>query len=395
MGMSLVACGDTTNNDNETSYVGKPVELTLWYCDTRLTTYLERVAQEYHESNSSITVHNVLVSREQYLQNIYNASVKEGKGPDLFISSSDDLEEICYMGLAWDNEDSVTYSVEKYGKAAIDAASYQKKMYGYPLAYETAVMVYNSDYAVPVVTLGDLEQFVKNYAPAEGEQGADFIAQWDVTDIFLNYPLIGNFLIIGGKDGDSQTVECSSEDFIRSIERFLSIKEELGIEKEYASYDKCLEQFVTSKLLYTIINTKDLKKLSEADVNYGVVPVPDYDRVYTSKPMSTTTLAIVSPYGNNKKQAINYAKAITHDYASEMVECGAGCPARNDIEISDNYKKAHEIYSNSIVKSQLIKTGDTYIKLEIMLNKVWNGTSISDAFNEFNQFMNIQWDVKK
>lgn len=392
---NLAACGDVSgDNGNETAYVGKPVELTLWYTDSRLTTYLEYVAERYHESNNSITVNNVLVSKEKYLQNIYNGCVKDGNGPDLFISSSDDLEEICYMGLAWDNEDTVTYNVDNYGSAAVNAASYKGKMYGYPLTYETAVMIYNRDYAVPVASFGDLEQYVKNYAPDENSPAVEFIVQWDVTDVFLNYPFLGDYISIGGTDGDSGNVDFSSEDFERSLQRYIDIKEDLGIDKSEATYSMCIEQFSGTKLLYTIINSRDLKKIDESGVNYGVVAVPDYDRVYSSTAMSQTSLAIVSPYGNNKKQAINYAKAITYDYAGEIVARGAGCPARgNAEEMPEQYVSAHDVYKDTIVKSQLMKTGDTYLKLEVVLHKIWDGGDLVGAIKEFSNYMTVQWGM--
>lgn len=393
MSLGLFACGDTEQGEkDETSYVGKPVELKIWYSDSRMTQYLDYVAEKYHESNSSITVKNVLVSKENYLQNIYNSSVKDGNGPDLFIASSDDLEEISYMGLAWDNEDTVTYSEENYGKAAINAASYNKKMYGYPFTYETAVMVYNSDYAQKVSDFNELAQFVDSYAPAEDSPSVDFIVQWDVTDVFINYPLIGNYISLGGEDGDSGYVYYSSDDFERSLSRYMDIKDKLGIEKTDAEYDTCIEKFCTSKMLFTIVNSRDLKKLSESDVSFGVSPVLDYDRIYSSRAMSQTNLAFVSPYGDNKKQAINYAKALTYDYAGDIIAKGAGCPARGNIEeLGEIYSSAHEVYSNSIVKSQLMKTGDTYIKLEVVLHQIWDGTDISTAYMEFNEYMKKQW----
>ncbi|MGN0480974.1 MAG: extracellular solute-binding protein [Lachnospiraceae bacterium] len=395
LAFNVFGCGDTANeNGDETGYVGKPVELTLWYTDSRLTTYLEYVAEKYHESNNSITVNNVLVSKEKYLQNVYNGCVKEGNGPDLFISSSDDLEEICYMGLAWDNEDTITYSVENYGNAAVNAASYNGKLYGYPLTYETAVMVYNSDYAVSVSSFGDLEQYVKNYAPDENSPAIEFIVQWDVTDVFLNYAFVGNYISIGGTDGDSGDIDYSSDDFERSLQRYIDIKDDLGIDKDDATYEKCMQQFCDTKLLYTIINSKDLKKLDESDINYSVVKIPDYDSVYASKAMSQTSLAIVSPYGNNKKQAINYAKALTYDYAGQIIARGAGCPARGNVEdLPKQYASAHNVYKDTIVKSQLMKTGDTYMKLEVVLHKIWDGGDVHEAFNEFNQYMTIQWGI--
>lgn len=394
--MMTAACGKDAAGDNpETDYLGTPEKLVLWYTDSKMQPYLELVAKEYNKNNPLITVENVLVPREQYLEKLYQACTKNENAPDLYIASSDDLEEISLMGLAWENDRTDLYNADNYGEAALASATYAGKLYAYPLCYETAVMIYNSRFAKSVDSLAELEDFMSSFEHTEENASVEIIAQWDVTDLLLNYAFIGNCITIAGKDGDSGELKYLSEDFERALQRFYDIKEKLGIEKSEAGYEKCIELFTGEKLLYTIVNTNDLKTVSDSGVQYGVCAIPDYDSIYNSCAMSQTNLVVVNPYNNNES-AEQYAVALTFDYVKEMLECNGLNSAKRNANGQDNknYNDAYEVYSDTVVKSQLMKTGDTYMKLEVLLHKVWDGEAISDALNEFNNYMKLQWDIK-
>ncbi len=392
----MTACGSDDRLDSpESVYAGNPTKLVLWYTDSKMQPYLEYVAAEYHQNNPSVTVENVLVSREQYLDKLYQSCAREDNGPDLYIASSDDLEEISLMGLAWENSNTKIYNPANYGEAAIAAATYAGKMYAYPLSYETAVMVYNSEFAQSVATFSELESFIGSFQHTDENASVEIIAQWDVTDIFLNYAFVGEYLTIAGKDGDSGGVSYLSEDFERSIQRYADMKEKLGIDKAESTYELCLEQFTSGKLLYTIVNTNDLKAISASGIPYGVCAIPDYDSIYKSKAISQTSLVVVNPYNDSKEPAQEYATALTYDYAKDMNSQGGLNAARSGIEGLDpeTYGNAHAVYSDTIVKSQLMKTGDTYMQLEVLFHRAWDGENLADCINVFNNYMALQWGL--
>lgn len=43
----------------------------------------------------------------------------------------------------------------------------------------------------------------------------------------------------------------------------------------------------------------------------------------------------------------------------------------------------HDIYSDSVVKAKYIGVGEVYMRYEIMLHQVYDGTNVDEAYNSF------------
>lgn len=394
MCLSCQACDkyDQEMSKEQQTLGHKDIELTVWYSDSSLTSYLDFIAGHRDVKAAGYKINNVLVSPSNYLKSLYDVCAGE-EAPDLYIVSSDVLEEASLMGLTGENVDTAVCNEANYGKAAIEAASYKGRLYGYPLSYNTSVMVYNSSMVGPVKDFTELGGYISSYVPDAKTASVKIIAQWDVMNGFLNYPFVGKYINIAGYSGDDDATDFSSEDFGLSVERFAELKEMLGIDETESTYDICLSMFKKNELIYTLLETKDLRQLKSADVSYGVAPVPDYSSVYGSKAMSTTTLALVNPYLKDNSSATEYAKMLTYDYSEYLFTVGGLTPARGNIEefVGTPLENAHKVYSETVVKSQLAKTGDTYMQLEVLLHDAWNGENITDSMNNFQKYMRKQW----
>lgn len=374
---------------------GKDVKLVVWYTDAALTPYMEDVAKKVHEENEKITVENVLVKENEYLNSIYQASVKEGAGPDLFVLSSSVLEEAYLMGMVMENTGNPdVYTQEKYGKSAIAAASYKNKLYGCPFTYNTAFMVYNTTYAELMNTFEQLVEFSDNFQHTEENAQVEIIAQWDMRDIFLNYAFVGEYLNIAGESGDDERqLNYTSDSFQKSLEEFLNLKTAIGIGETTSSYAESIKRFQNGSLLYTIIQAKDFSQIEAGEAAFDVCAVPAYNQSVGTRAMSETTLVMINPYGREKNAAAAYAKALTYDYAAGIYEQTGLLCARGDIKEHKGtpVENAHKVYEDTVVKSQLLKTGDTYLQLEILLHQIWDGQEIDESMDLFKSFMGQQW----
>jgi len=395
MVISCVACSSSSDGQETKDDILQDVTLNLWYTDNGLTNYLQTVANEYHEANEKVTIVPTLVGPDEYLENLYNASVKEQNATDLFMLSSDNLEKAYLMGLIASNDTyKSTYTEAVYGKAGIAAASYDNKLLGYPLTFDTMVMVYNSKYAKAVNTFTDLTNYNNSFQHTDENAEIEYVVKWDVSDLFTNYPFIGSYMNIGGAGSDDKTVLKLNSDNIKScLGEYLKFKTDYGIVKDSTSTAvNCITLFGSNKLLYTLTNTSELKKINDSGVQYGICRIPDLTSSLKTNAMSTTQLIAVNPYSKNLEVAKSVAKALTYDYANELYDLSGNVSARSDLSNNPNpeYANLYNIYSNSIVKAQFMNIGDFYLKLEIMFHQVWEGTSIDDSFNTLNTYVTTQ-----
>lgn len=396
--ISCVAC--TSSNDGQVTKVEtqEDVTLSLWYTDDTLTAYLQQTADEYHEKNQQVTIVPTLVEPDEYLENMYNGSIKEKNAADLYILSSDNLEKAYLMGLVAPNDsNNSTYTEDIYGKAGIEASTYDKKLLGYPLSFDTSVMVYNNKYAKSLNTFTDITNYSNGYEHTEENSEVEYIIKWDVSDLFTNYAFIGPYMNVGGTSSDDKSVIQLSSNSIKScLSEYLKFKSDYGIVRNTTTASNCLDLFCKNKLLYTIVNTSDLKKINESGVDYGITKIPDLTNALKTNTMSTTQLMVVNPYSKNLKVAKSVAKGMTYDYANELYDLTGLVSARNNLDNNPNsqYASLYKIYSNSIVKAQFMNIGDFYLKLEIMLHQIWDGTSIEESYNTFNDYVTTQLNSK-
>lgn len=392
--ISCVAC--TSSNDGQETKVEtqEDVTLNLWYTDDTLTAYLQQTANDYHNKNQQVTIVPTLVEPDEYLENIYNGSIKEQKSTDLYILSSDNLEKAYLMGLVAPNDSNKSiYTENIYGKAGIEASTYDNKLLGYPLSFDTMVMVYNKKYTKSMNTFTDITNYSNGYQHTEENSEVEYIVKWDVSDLFTNYAFIGSYMNVGGTSSDDKSViQLNSNNIKSCLSEYLKFKSDYGIVRNTTTASSCLDLFCKNKLLYTIVNASDLKKINESGVDYGISKIPDLTDSLKTNTMSTTQLMVVNPYSKNLKVAKSVAKAMTYDYANELYDLTGLICARNNLDNNPNsqYSSLYKIYSNSIVKAQFMNIGDFYLKLEIMLHQIWDGTSIEESYNTFNDYVTTQ-----
>jgi len=395
MVISCVACSSSNNGQVTKDEVQQDVTLNLWYTDNGLTAYLQKAANDYHEANEKVTIVPTLVVPDEYLENLYNVSVKENNATDLFMLSSDNLEKAYLMGLVATNDTyKSTYTEAVFGKAGIAASSYDNKLLGYPLTFDTTVMVYNSKYAKAVNTFTDLSNYNNSYQHTDDNAEVEYIVKWDASDMFTNYAFLGSYMNVGGVSSDDKSIlQLNSNNLKSCLGEYVKFKTEYGITRNNAtSAASSADLFRNNKLIYTLVNTNELKKINDSGVQYGICKVPDLNSSLTTNAMSTTQLMVVNPYSKNVDVAKNVAKAMTYDYVNQLYDLTGNASARSDLDNnpSPEYSNLYNIYSNSIVKAQFINIGDFYLKVEIMLHQVWDDASIEDSFNTLNTYVTTQ-----
>lgn len=421
-------------SDKETIY--------FWYSDDTMTNYINSAAVAFGEAEG-VRVIPILSSESEYLEAVNRETLHSEQIPDVYLLSNDSLEKAYLAGLATEITDEKDVCTDaNFSKAALDAVAYKGKTIGYPMFYETSVLVYNETYleawakqqaekaiagaseegedsgmsepvdgatldqtAVDAKTL----EYMQNAVPATVEDilnfadtfdvpdGVDGIMKWDVSDIFYNYWIVGNYMIVGGDAGDDeQNVNINNAETIRCLEMYKALNQFFFIESDTVTYDSVIQDFIDGKTVFTIGTTDVVAKLQEAKENgsfafeYGIATMPEVSAELASRSLSVTNAVVINGYSEHKELANAFAAYLTTEYIDTLYE-RTGKVSANMHANADN--QALQIfameYAGSVSLPKMMETGNFWLQLEILFSKVWNGADVTTLVQELSDSMTL------
>ncbi len=412
--------------------------LNLWYTDDGLTDYLNNAAVAYNTSHSKIRIVPKLESGKDYIRAISDASVKNVDMPDMYIISNDTLEQASLAGLTSEvnKDDSAGFSA-KDPETAVDAVTYDGRIVGYPLYYETSTLLYNKTYlnewakaqieeaqtgtddstaetgtvsekvsadeqdkidakvkeSLPK-TIADIEAFADTYDAPEDMQA---IFKWDVTDIFYNYFFIGYSVDVGGKCGDDGNINIYNSNSIKSLMQYQKLNQFFSIDTSEISYDGVIQDFIDGRTLYTVATTDALKKIDEAKKNgkckydYGITLLPSIEDGLPARSMSVTSAVIVNGYCGDKEAAGEFAEFLTEQPAQELYDRTGKVSVRKDAKYKEPCLNGFmNEYERSAPVPKMMSTSNYWVKLEIAFAKIWDGADPNDTLHALSEEMLTQ-----
>lgn len=426
------------NEVEDDSIFGHRETMYLWYTDEALTDYLNSVAVSYSEFQSDVRVIPVYTPGLEYLETINQASLHTEEVPDLYIVSNDSLEKAYLAGLASEVAlpEGVLPMAKFFPETAVSAVTYHDKQIGYPFYYETSCLLYNETYLADWARAqieAEADAQMAEEAQAELDNGAepeeddvsvgndtaqmisdeevdakvaetlpntisDILAfadvydapeqveavfKWDVSDIFYNYFFVGDYIDVGGKNGDqADSIHIYNEDAIKCMRVYQNLNQFFSIDTKEISYDAVLQDFMDGKIVYTVATTDALSKIEAAKAEgsfayeYGVSKMPDVSDELSSASLSVTQCVVVNGYSAQKKMANDFAVYLT-EYATDSLFARTGkLPVHdNGGNTYDDPNKAafQQEYMNSIPMPKMVETSNFWVELEITFAKIWDG----------------------
>lgn len=406
------------------SWFGRRESIYFWYTDDSLTNYINSAAVSFGEQEG-VRVIPILTSDSQYLEAINEASLHSEQVPDVYMISNDSLEKAYLAGLASRVEDAAGICNEEYfPPAALSAVSYQGKMVGYPLFYETSALVYNQTYleewanqqarwelsggAEGEAQDGDgaldeaavaakTAEYLQNAVPTsvddilsiansfELPQEVEGIMKWDVSDIFYNYWIVGRYMNVGGDAGDDvNNISINNPETIQCLGVYQALHQFFYIESDTVTYDSVIQEFLDGKLVFTVATTDVVKRLEDAKADgsfpyeYGIATMPAVNGELDSRSLSVTNAIAVNGYSSNKELANKFAAYLCGEYVGNLYE-RTGKAAANRTVNTDNsgLQTFQQEYAESVSLPKMMETGNFWIQLEILFSKVWNGEDIT------------------
>lgn len=440
LGTLYTSWGRTEETQEDTSVVSDSV--VVWYADESMTDYISAMAVAFQEEYG-IRVLPQLQSGLDYLESVYDASVQEEKGPDVYIISNEALEKAYLSGVATEITDpDGIVNEQNYPSAALNAVTYKDKKVGYPYYFETSVLLYNRSYIEEMAKnqlLAELTGNPENEEEAEADQAAakeaeaqisedavdakvaelipgtfdellsfaasydappavEAVFKWDVEDIFYNYFFIGNYLDVGGPCGDnSEEVDIYNLYAIQSMIIYQDLNQFFSFEAEDVAYASLIQEFIEGKLVFTTATSDVMKTLQAATdegtfaFEYGLVEIPDLNEELQTRNLSVTNTIVVNGFSDKQEDANKFASYLAGEASPSLYERTGKIPANTEEACRDDKTSVfYKEYRDSVPVPKMMVTSNFWVQLEITFAKVWNGAAVSDSLYSLSEMIMSQ-----
>ncbi len=462
--MAAAAVYGSTQEMSQTQDTGERLQLFraketiyCWYSDEALSGYINAAAVSFGEQNK-VRVIPVLTSDSEYLEAVNQETLHSAQIPDIYLLSSDSLEKAYLAGLATKVPDTEGIcDTDHFSRAALAAGTYDDKIIGYPVYFDTSALVYNEDYLRTWATqqaekelsgssdndepVGEGEEIIEEDSLPEDQttdqvtadeatvnalaeqyfakalpstvddllniadtfdapEGVEGVMKWDVNNIFYNYWIVGNYMIVGGDPGDDRNdININNPETIQCLEVYKALNQFFFIESDTVTYDSVIQDFIDGKTMFTIGTTDVVKRLEDAKAdssltfNYGIARMPDVSAELQSRSLSVTGAAVINGYSEHKELADRFAAYLSEEYADGLYERSGKMPASiHAAENADNGALtifANE-YADSVSLPKMLETGNFWMQLEVLFSKVWNGEDVTTLVQQLADNMSQQ-----
>ena len=417
--MLLVGISRHQSNHYQGMVNTEDVELTIWYTDAKLNEFMLEAAEEY-KVQTGITVNAQLISAVDYIEKISDATFIEENGPDLFVAGSDLLQKALYAGIV---DDQVMYSEAERGnipQKAFAAAACNGKQIGYPFYFESCFLLYNQYYVEEWPrNIDQILEYADNFETSVTTERVQNIFKWDVSDIFYNYFFIGDYVALGGPNGDDRSqLKLSEGNVIECLKYYQSLNEFFAIDEEKVHSEDIIQEFIDGKIVFTIAKTDAIARLDaaiaegmvpeyqpetqtdeegnelparEVDCFYGVGDIPNLTQELHTRGLSVTNSIVVNSYSNYDGYANDFAHFLAYERADRLYEqTGKVSVCKNVIAGDEDWERIMAQYEGSVEIPKIIEMSNYWILMEIAFANIWNGAEITPEIQRVVQQMNMQ-----
>ncbi|HKB17608.1 MAG TPA: extracellular solute-binding protein [Candidatus Dormibacteraeota bacterium] len=268
--MVVAACGGSTSNNSPT--LTRSGTITIWhnwqggYLDAK-----KAIFDAYTKQYPNVTIN--LVHKDDIATAVTTA-VPAGQGPDIVAWVDDVVGKFVKLEVIKpiDGLDGVdmSYMNANFTKAAVDADTFDGKIYGMPETVEAITMIYNKDLVsadqVPK-TSDALLAFAKSYRSAHPDQ---YGVVWNTrNDAYFNAPWVygfgGYYVKADGTVGLTSSGTKAGFNYISSFKSYIPASVDYGV----------ADQLFKDKKAAIIINGPwSVADYTKSGINYGLAVLP-------------------------------------------------------------------------------------------------------------------------
>lgn len=246
-------------------------------------------------------------------------------------------------------------------------------------------------------TMDDIKNFANNY---EAPEAVEAVFKWDVSDIFYNYFFVGNYMNVGGENGDNNAIfNIYNRQAVECLQIYQDLNSFFSIDAKEVSYDKILNEFLDGKTVFTVATTDAVPKIEDAkregrfDFDYGISVLPNPSQTLRAGGLSMTTCVAVNGYSSQKDAANDFASYLTMEKGQELYRLAGHIASKRGCIYENNeiYNIMNE-YERSVPLPKMMETSNFWVQLEIAMSKIWNGADPDETLKELSETMGEQID---
>ncbi|MEA1975860.1 MAG: maltose ABC transporter substrate-binding protein, partial [Bacillota bacterium] len=318
---SLVACSSSSDSKEENTevVVEEKIEmlpeegatLTVWESQGPEGDYMRMIGEEFQEKYGVEVIYEEVPFTDSVTRLVQDGPA--GVGADVFAMPHDRLGEAFAAGLVYPNTIGADRVNDEYLDAAKIGVTFDGTVYGYPVAIETYALFYNKDLLEEAPkSYEDIKEFAKTYNDPNDNK---YALIWDVANAYFSHSFIagdGGY-VFGNGGTDKLDVGLSNEGAIAGLNEMISLKEILPLQSGDANYSVMDGLFQEGKAAAIINGPWAVQGYKDAEVNFGIAPLPVLANGDHPKSFSGVRGLYVSSFTEYPKAAQVFAQFASSD----------------------------------------------------------------------------------
>ena len=244
-------------------------------------------------------------------------------------------------------------------------------------------------------TIEDIKTFANNY---DAPEAVESVFKWDVSDIFYNYFFVGNYMEVGGDNGDNAAVfNIYNKQSVECLSAYQAMNQFFSLDPKIDNYDNILQDFIDGKMVFTVATTDAIAKIHNAQKNgafnfeYGVSTLPDITTLLKARGLSVTDAVAINGYSSKQAEANKFATYLVNYKASDLYMKSGKVSCCKSVEFEDaEIANIMAEYEKSMPLPKMVEASNYWVQLEIAFTKVWNGADPDEVLKELSDTIGAQ-----
>ena len=244
-------------------------------------------------------------------------------------------------------------------------------------------------------TIEDIKTFANNY---DAPEAVESVFKWDVSDIFYNYFFVGNYMEVGGPNGDNAAVfNIYNKQAVECLAAYQAMNQFFSIDTKVDDYNRILQDFIDGKMVFTVATTDAIARIHEAQRNgefnfeYGVSTLPDISSLLKARGLSVTDAVAINGYSEKQTDANKFATYLVNYKASDLYMKSGKVSCCKSVEYEDaEIANVMNEYERSMPLPKMVEASNYWVQLEIAFTKVWKGGDPDEVLKELSDTIGAQ-----
>ncbi len=319
--------GSSDSSDADTSSSSSPsadsgggdADLLVW-TDSLKIDAVKQVAETFGEANG-ITVKVQAISED--LQGSFVTADAAGNGPDVVVGAHDWIGNLVQNG-AIDPLNLTPDELSGYSEKAVQATTYDGKLYGVPYGVEALALYRNKDVAPDEPATMDDAIAAGEAAVKSGKvESALNLPVGELGDAYHMEPILTSF---GGyifsydeaSGYDAQDVGIGKDGSIKAAQEISKLAK-AKVLRTSISGDNSIALFTSGKAAFLVSGPWALADVKKAGFDYGIQPVPGFAGEDAAAPFMGAQAFMVAAHGKNKDIAQEFVNNGVNSEEAMMV----------------------------------------------------------------------------